>query len=87
MPNEFTMSNHSGDAPRDLREADPRPRPFTFTGDEYRARLEARGDTDIAAMLFAPLRESKPKVSHKVKRELRARELAVLLAEPMRGVA
>lgn len=88
MPNEFTMSNHSGDAPRDLREADPRPRPVPFTGDDYRQLLEDRGDHDIATMLFAPVRLEKVKQSRKAKKARRARELAQLLAfEPLGGAA
>lgn len=89
MPNEFQTSMHSGDAPRDLRVGDPRPRTNDSTGDHYRRLLEARGDYDIAAMLFAPTRPEVKK-SHKSKAErrlARAHALAMQLTHEALGGA
>lgn len=56
MPNEFTMSNHSGNAPKDLRFTDPRPKTHdSCIEEEFRVALEAKGKHELACMLFDPI--------------------------------
>lgn len=55
---EFRFGVHSGDAPRYLRDTDPRPT-INPTFDDFRVALEKRGETTIAAMLFDPISSRK----------------------------
>lgn len=69
MPNEYTLTTHSGAGPSDLRVADPRPVAVaTDAATSLRAYLDARPDLDdIAHMLFDPIKSGQVKQSHRKK--------------------
>lgn len=81
---EFNAAMHSGDAPRDLRVliADAE---IPAPDDTYRDRLIARGDDDIAHMLYDPITErvipsnrSRAQAAERARREQVAAELQMI---------